>query len=214
MAEINTDPANQDPQEPAGAAPQPDTPAAAAGADAPDGAGTGEPDAEPRKDMETRLAEALADVARLKREKDKASTEAAKYKKEAMSNKTEAEQKAIEKAEEDAKIRAELDELRRESAISKYTKGWMTCGMNEKAAAQAAEALYSGEVDTLFPIIKNHLAEREKEIKAELMRSLPSPNIGNDEGISITQEQFNAMGYKERLELFQNHPKVYEQLVK
>ena len=29
-----------------------------------------------------------------------------------------------------------------------------------------------------------------------------------------TKEEFNAMGYKERLDLANKHPRVYEQLVK
>lgn len=169
---------------------------------------------EPKKSIEDMLSELMAENAKLKREKDKASSDAAKYKKEAMANKSESEQKAIEKAEADAKIQEELAELRKESALNKLEKSFVTLGYSEDMAKQAAEAQYEGNTDLLFQIQKKYFAEKEKSIKAQLMKQMPSPSIGNDDSISVTKEQFDAMGYKERVELLNNHPKVYEQLTK
>ena len=169
---------------------------------------------EPKKSIEDMLSELMAENAKLKREKDKASSDAAKYKKEAMANKSESEQKAIEKAEADAKIQEELAELRKESAINKFEKNFVALGYSEDMAKQAAEAQYEGNNDILFQLQKKFLTEKEKSIKAQLMKQMPSPSIGNDDSISVTKEQFDAMGYKERVELLNNHPKVYEQLTK
>ena len=169
---------------------------------------------ESKKSIEDRLSELMAENAKLKREKDKASSDAAKYKKEAMANKTESEQKAIEKAEADARIQEELAELRRESALNKLEKSFVTLGYSEDMAKQAAEAQYEGNTDLLFQIQRKYFTEKEKSIKAQLMKEMPSPSIGNDDTISVTKEQFDAMGYKERVELLNKHPKVYEQLTK
>ena len=169
---------------------------------------------EPKKSIEDMLSELMAENAKLKREKDKASSDAAKYKKEAMANKSESEQKAIEKAEADAKIQEELAELRKESAINKFEKNFVALGYSEEMAKQAAEAQYEGNNDILFQLQKKFLTEKEKSIKAQLMKTMPAPSIGNDDSISVTKEEFNAMGYKERLDLANKHPRVYEQLVK
>lgn len=169
---------------------------------------------EQKESIEDRLATLMAENAKLKREKDKASSDAAKYKKEAMANKSESEQRAIEKAEADAKIQEELAELRKESAINKFEKNFVALGYSEEMAKQAAEAQYEGNNDILFQLQKKFLTEKEKSIKAQLMKTMPAPSIGNDDSISVTKEEFNAMGYKERLDLANKHPRVYEQLVK
>ncbi len=167
-----------------------------------------------KKSVEDMLSELMAENARLKREKDKASQDAAKYKRESMANKSEAEQKAIEKAEEDARIKEELAELRKESALNKLEKSFVSLGYSEDMAKQAAEAQYDGNTDLLFQIQKKFFAEKERAIKAELMRKMPGPSISNEDGISVTKEQFNAMTYRERLELSQKYPRTYEQLRK
>lgn len=168
----------------------------------------------PKKSIEDMLSELMAENAKLKREKDRASADAAKYKRESMANKTEAEQKAIEKAEEDARIKEELAELRKESALNKLEKSFVMLGYSEEMAKQAAEAQYDGNTDLLFQIQKKYFAEKERAIKSQLMKTLPAPSISNDENFTVTEDQFNKMGYKERLELAQKHPKVYEQLTK
>lgn len=169
---------------------------------------------EQEKSIEDKLAEIMAENAKLKRKSDKDSSDAAYWKKQAMASKTESEQKAIEKAEEDAKLRNRLAELERESAINKFEKNFVALGYSEDMAKQAAEAQFDGDNDTLFQLQRKFLAEKEKSIKAQLMKTMPSPSIGNDDSISVTKEQFDAMGYKERVELLNNHPKVYEQLTK
>ena len=68
---------------------------------------TGTPAETQQKDMSTedRLAELLAENKRLKRASDKATSEAASYKKQLMDSKSESERAAMEKAERDAAMR-------------------------------------------------------------------------------------------------------------
>lgn len=173
------------------------------------------PDApEPKKSIEDILSELMAENAKLKREKDKASSEAANYKRQVMASKSQSEQEAIEKAEAAAKIQEELAELRKESALNKLEKSFVALGYSEEMAKQAAEAQYEGNTDLLFQIQKKYFSEKEKTIKAQLMKTMPSPSIGNDDGISVTKEEFDAMDYKQRVELFNRHPKIYQQLAK
>lgn len=169
---------------------------------------------EPKKSIEDMLSELMAENAKLKREKDKASSEAANYKKQVMASKSQSEQEAIEKAEAAAKIQEELAELRKESALNKLEKSFIALGYSEEMAKQASEAQYEGNTDLLFQIQKRYFSEKEKSIKAQLMKTMPSPSIGNDDTISVTKEEFDAMDYKQRLDLLKKHPKVYEQLTK
>lgn len=68
--------------------------------------------------VEQMLAEVMAENKRLKKAVDKASSEAANYKKQFMNTKSEADKVAIKKAEEDASLREELEELRKDSKIN------------------------------------------------------------------------------------------------
>ena len=164
--------------------------------------------------VEEKYAELLAENKRLKRATDKATGEAAEYKKQLMASKSESERAAMEKAERDAAMMEELQALRKESAVNKYAKSFLALGYSEKQATAAAEAQYAGEFEELFRIQREYQSEYEKCVKAELMKSMPAPNIGNDDTITITQAQFDAMGYMDRLKLFNEHPTVYNKLAK
>lgn len=167
---------------------------------------------EPKKSIEDMLSELMAENAKLKREKDKASSEAANYKRQVMASKSQSEQEAIEKAEAAAKIQEELAELRKESALNKLEKSFVALGYSEEMAKQAAEAQYEGNTELLFQIQKKFFSEKEKTIKSQLMKTMPAPSIGNGETISVTKEEFAAMDYKQRVDLFNKYPKVYEEL--
>lgn len=162
--------------------------------------------------VEERLAELLAENKRLKRASDKASSEAADYKKQLMASKSDSERAAMEKAERDAKLQEELQTLRKTVAISNFAKSYMGLGYGEKNAMLAAEAQYSGDYDELNRLQAEHQSNLEKKIRAELMKSMPAPSIGNDDTITVTQEQFDKMGYTDRLKLYNEHPTVYAKL--
>lgn len=164
--------------------------------------------------VEERLAELLAENKRLKRASDKASSEAADYKKQLMASKSDSERAAMEKAERDAKLQEELQALRKESAVNRFAKSFMGLGYSEKNAMLAAEAQYGGDYDELNRLQAEHQSNMEKKIRAELMKSMPAPSIGNDDTITVTQAQFDSMTYTERLNLYRDHPTVYAKLAK
>ena len=164
------------------------------------------------KTSEEKIAELKAEIMRLKKATDKATSEASSYKKKYNDTLSETEKRAMEKAEKDAQLLDELNTLRKEKAIYQYTASFMKLGYSEKNAVAAANAQFDGETDELFRLQQNHMAEMEKRIKADLMKKMPAPVIGNDDTISVTQEQFDAMDYGARLDLFNNHRSVYDKL--
>ena len=173
-------------------------------------------DATPKqtKTAEEMYAELLAENKRVKKAFDKASSEAADYKKQLMATKTESEKLSMEKAERDAALKEELEALRRESKVNKYAKSFMSVGYSEEMATKAAEAQFDGDTDELFRIQKLYANETEKRIRAEIMKTMPTPATGNDDSIQLTQKQFDEMTYREQLDLFEKHPSVYERFTK
>jgi len=159
-------------------------------------------------------AELLAENKRMKKAFDKASSEAADYKKQLMATKSDAEKLSIEKAERDAALKEELEMLRRESKVNKYAKSFMACGYTEEMATKAAEAQYSGDTDELFRIQKLHTDNMAKQIRADIMKSMPAPATGNDDEVHLTQEQFDKMSYLELKDLYEKHPEIYKRFAK
>ena len=172
-----------------------------------------EPKAE-TKTAEEMYAELLADNKRMKKAIDKATADASEWKKKYMATQSESEKLSMEKAERDAALKEELEALRKESKVNKFAKSFMAFGYTEEMATKAAEAQYSGDTDELFRLQKLHSDNMAKQIRADIMKSMPVPATGNDDGVHITQEQFDNMSYREQLELFEKHPTVYEKLTK
>ncbi len=166
------------------------------------------------KTAEEMYAELLAENKRMKKAFDKASSEAADYKKQLMATKSDAEKLSIEKAERDAALKEELEMLRKESKVKKYAKSFMACGYTEEMATKAAEAQYSGDTDELFRIQKLHTDNMAKQIRADIMKTMPVPATGNDDDIHLTQEQFDKMSYLELKDLYEKHPEIYKRFAK
>ena len=172
---------------------------------------------EPKADTKTAeemYAELLAENKRMKKAVDKATADASDWKKKFLATQSESEKLSMEKAERDAALKEELEALRKESKVNKFAKSFMACGYSEEMATKAAEAQYSGDTDELFRLQKLHADNMAKQIRAEIMKSMPVPATGNDDDVHITQEQFDNMSYREQLELFEKHPTVYEKLTK
>lgn len=171
-------------------------------------------DTDNNQSVEQMLAEVMAENKRLKKAVDKASSEAANYKKQFMNTKSEADKVAIKKAEEDASLREELEELRKDSKINGLKANFLGSGYSDDLAQKAAEAMYGNDTDAFFQLLKQYLSEHDKAVKAKLMKDMPAPAIGNDESVSMTKAEFEKLGYRDRLKLKQEHPTVYRQLAK
>ena len=142
---------------------------------------------------------------------DKKASEAADLSKQLKSRMTQDEQTAAQQAEALATMQAELEELRSEKAISEYTAQFLGIGYDEKLAKSTAAALHKGDTATMF---KNHatfVAEREKAMKAELLKSTPTPPAGDgDKG--ITKEAIQKMTLAEQQKFASENPDAYKEI--
>lgn len=93
-----------------------------------------------------------------------------------------AEQKRLEaEAEKDAKF----NELLRKSQISDYKAMYLSLGYDEELAQSSAEAKADNKDDILFANMKKFNEDREKAIRAEMLKGQPSITQGSP----ITTEQ-------------------------
>lgn len=142
---------------------------------------------------------------------DKTASELAAAKKSLKEKMSEDEAKALKEAEDRAALEARVKELEHERAVNGYMAAYAAMGYDEKLAKASAEALASGDTKTVFENQKAFHAAREKALRAEILKSTPAPSAGAPTA-GITQEAFDAMGYKERAALFNENPELYKQL--
>lgn len=149
---------------------------------------------------------------------DKTASEAASYKKQLREKMTEDEQQKAKEAEDKlavearaAELEARVRELEAEKAVSSYVNSYLAMGYDEKLAKSSAEAIVKGDMETVFKNQKLNAEAREKALKAELLKQTPDPASGNGTG-AVTKEQFDSMGYAERVSLYDSNPELYNEL--
>ena len=142
---------------------------------------------------------------------DKATSQAADYKKQ-LRERMGAEEAAKAKADEDmATIMAELEALKTEKAVSEYTTQFMSLGYDEALAKSTAAAIQKGDMTTMF---KNHSAfvvARDKAMKAELLKQTPAPPAGDGSG-TMTKDTFKKMSLVEKQKFATENPEQYKAL--
>lgn len=142
---------------------------------------------------------------------DKKASEAAELTKKLRSKMTEDEQAAAQAAEERSAIMAELETLRADKAIGEYATQFMGLGYSQELAKATAEALHKGDVTTMFKNHSRFIVDREKALKAELLKSTPTPPAG-DPDPGMTLKKFREMSAQERYDFSQKHPEEYKNL--
>ena len=118
---------------------------------------------------------------------DKLSSEAAEYKRKYNATLTEQERKEAEIAEQNKQRDKELADLRRERAIDKQTAKYLALGFDAELAAATAEASVDGNTDVVFANMSKHQQDREAKLKADLLKTTPTPAPG-DAPIATSQQ--------------------------
>lgn len=153
----------------------------------------------------------FASVAQHKANADKAASEAAEYKKKLRERMSEDEAKAAKAAEEHEALMAELESLRTEKMVAGYVNSYLKMGYDEKLAMSTAEALVKGDMDTVFKNQKIHADNREKTLRAELLKNTPPPAPGKTD-TGMTKEKFSKMTLLEQQKFATENPEQYKEI--
>ena len=140
---------------------------------------------------------------------DKASSEAANFKRQLRERMTEEEAAKAKAAEDMASMQEELAQLRREKIVQEYTAQFLGLGYDKDLAHETAEALEKGDMHTVFLNQTLFSQNREKALKAELLKDTPKPPAGNGGPSAAEYQQkiaeaqangdFTAVAYYTRL---------------
>ncbi len=153
-----------------------------------------------------------AELARQKAATDKASKEAADFKKQARALQSEDERRKAEQDEVNATRDARLAELEKQAATSTISKRLLSFVGDESVADQVAGFLYGAEdTDGAIDAISKAWAAKEKALRLEYSK-IPAPAAG-DGAPTTTKEQIQSMTYMQRLEFARKFPETYKKLI-
>lgn len=142
------------------------------------------------EELMAQLATERAEKEKYKSASDKASSEAAKYKKELRSKQTAEEQEAEAKAEADKLRDEELESLRKELNHNKAVSAYKAI-TDEKVVETLIEAVSESDHNAIAAIIESQKKAAVKEAQAEWLKSRPQANVGAYS--SMTKEQIMAI---------------------
>lgn len=159
---------------------------------------------------EEQLQALMVENAKLKRAMDKASSEAADYKKKYNATLSEQEKASLEKAEEQARRDERLAELEREVSVHRFTEQFLDLGYDKESAIAAATAQVDGDIDTLFKLQKKIIDEKILAKEQELIKDIPRAKTGvyasmtRDQIMAIPDREERRKAMAENWELFEN----------
>jgi len=119
-----------------------------------------------------------AEVEKLKLALSKANSEAADYKRQLREKQTEAERAEAERAEADKAMREELETLRKEKAVSEYTNKCLALEFDADLAAQTANALADGNMESVFDCLKSFVEATKTRLTNEALNKQPTLSTG------------------------------------
>ena len=163
---------------------------------------------------EPSVQELMTEIAKLKRQADKASSEAAEFKRKYRESLSEVERASMEKAEKEAAREEEFNKLLRENSINRLEKQYMALGFKEEEASRMAVAEADGDQDVKIKIMKEVDERKKKDFEKEFFASRPDVNVGGGSGATVTKEQFDAMNPVELTKLKRENPAEYDRLMK
>lgn len=171
-----------------------------------------EPKKPETKNEEVNVQDLMLEVAKLKRQVDKASSEAADWKKKYKASLDETEKASMEKAEAEALKDEELNQLRRENTMNKIEKSYLAMGWTADEASRMATAEVDGDFDNKAKIMAEVDARKKKDFESEFLASRPDVNIGAGNGQTYTKEQFDKMSPVELTKLKHENEAEYNRL--
>jgi hypothetical protein len=143
---------------------------------------------------------------------DKTSSELADAKKTLKSKMTAEETAAAEAAKKQEELENKYNELLKSSTIANHTAKYLEMGYSAELAKATAEALFDGDMEKVFANQQKANEERDKRVKAELMRDNPRPDGSGGDGdkdpnIELAKKigkakADNAKAYEDRMKRF------------
>lgn len=170
--------------------------------------------AEPeKKHTEEDVQKLMTELAKARRERDKASSEAKEFKDKWKASLSEVEAANMEKAEREAAREEEFKALKREVEVNRLEKTYLAMGWTADEAARMATAEADSDMDAKLKVMAEVDSRKKKELEKTILASYGNVNVGASGSSTVTPEQFEKMSIAERSTLFRENKAEYDRLV-
>ena len=133
-----------------------------------------------------------AEVEKLKAALSRANSQAAEYKRALREKQSETERAEAERAEQEQAMREELETLRKEKRVSDYTAKCVALNMDAELAAQTANALADGNMDSVFDCLKAFVEATKTRLNNEALNRQPGLSAGIPPTKGNTEDEITA----------------------
>ena len=156
----------------------------------------------------------IADLGKYKDATDKATKEAAEYKKQ-LKALQEQQKTGNSKADDTiAELQKQVAELTRQNTIASYAAQFTALGYDAELAEATAIATADGDVATVFANQRTFLEAHDKQTKAEILKQTPKPGQGGTgkQAPAMTLDKFRKLSMQERMAFANEFPDEYQKL--
>lgn len=140
------------------------------------------------EDLAKQIKDLQAQLAKQKKATDNASSDAADWKKKYNATLTEAQQAEAARAEEEKRLRDENEALKRDKVIGAYSNRALSLGYDADLAAQTAEAMANGDMDTVFAGIGKLIESVKTKTVTENLAKQASLSVGTPPTTNTVQQ--------------------------
>lgn len=158
-----------------------------------------------------KIKAAEENAAKMKAAFDKASSEAAGYKKQLDATKTEDELKRQESEEKLNALKTELAEFKQREQISTAKAALLGGGFDDANATDAANAFIAGDIEKMSAALKKFRESIEVSTKSKLMGSNPKPESGGKTDDDGKDDSIAVQLGKERAERAKKAQSILDQ---
>ena len=146
------------------------------------------------------ISDNASEIDNYKKMLNKASSEAAEWKRkhnallsDEEKAKAEAEEERQRKDNEFAEMQKRINDLEKEKMIATYNASFVSMGYNAELATKTANALADGKMNEVFAYMKQHGEDKEKELRAEILKSTPTPSTAGKVDNPLTADEIMAI---------------------
>ena len=159
-------------------------------------------------------SEAVESLGKYKDATDKATKEAAEYKKQLKALQDQQKTGSSKADATIAQLQEQVAELTRQNTISSYTAQFVALGYEAELAQATAIATADGDVATVFENQRKFLEAHDKQTKADILKQTPGPAKGGTgkQAPAMTLEKFRKLSQAERMKFAAEFPEEYAKL--
>lgn len=159
-------------------------------------------------------SDAVAELEKHKEATNKATKEAAEYKKQLKALQDQQKTGNSKADETIARLQEQVNELTRQNTISSYTAQFVALGYDAELASATAIATADGDVATVFENQRKFLDAHDKQTKADILKQTPKPGQGGTgkQAPAMTLEKYRKLSEVDKMKFASEFPEEYARL--